>query len=92
MAVGQNPWYFGVGAPPILVYFSGDWDVDWRYDLDFDPWPNSFGWVGLQPAVKPGTAARSSTAHANRLNTVAAACRFSKGIAKGAPNLNTPPH
>ena len=25
MAVGQNQWYhFGAGAPPILVYFSGD--------------------------------------------------------------------
>ena len=23
----------------ILVYFSGDWDVHWGYDLDFDPWP-----------------------------------------------------
>ena len=22
--------HFGVGAPPILVYFSGDWDVHWR--------------------------------------------------------------
>ena len=21
--------HFGVGAPPILVYFSGDWDVHW---------------------------------------------------------------
>ena len=21
------------------TYFSGDWDVDWGYDLDFDPWP-----------------------------------------------------
>ena len=32
MAVGQHQWYhFGVGAPPILVYFSGDWDVDWGY-------------------------------------------------------------
>ena len=30
LAVGQNQWYhFGVGAPPILVYFSGDWDVHW---------------------------------------------------------------
>ena len=30
MAVGQNPWdRFGVAAPPILVYFSGDWDVHW---------------------------------------------------------------
>ena len=40
MAVGQNQCYrFGVGAPPILVYFSGDWDVHWGYDLAFDPWP-----------------------------------------------------
>ena len=39
MAVGQNQWYhFGVGAPPILVYFSGDWDVPLRV-RDFDPWP-----------------------------------------------------
>ena len=42
-------WYhFGVGAPPILVYFSGDWDVHWGYDLDFDPWPFS-----LEPAWGP---------------------------------------
>ena len=28
VAVGQNQWYhFGVGAPPIEVYFGGDWDV-----------------------------------------------------------------
>ena len=28
VAVGQDQWYhFGVGAPPVLVYFSGDWDV-----------------------------------------------------------------
>ena len=26
-----------MGAPPILVYFSWDWDVHWGYDLDFDP-------------------------------------------------------
>ena len=27
MAVRKNYWYhFGVGAPPILVYFSWDWD------------------------------------------------------------------
>ena len=32
IAAGQNPWYhFEVGAPPILVYFSGDWDVHWGY-------------------------------------------------------------
>ena len=34
VAVGQNQWYhFGVGPPPILVYFSGDWDVHWGYKL-----------------------------------------------------------
>ena len=34
LAVGENQWYhFGVGAPPILVDFSGDWDVHWGYEL-----------------------------------------------------------
>ena len=34
MAVSQNQWYhFGVGAPPILVYFSWDWDFHWGYGL-----------------------------------------------------------
>ena len=34
MAVGQNQWYHvGVGAPPILVYFSGDWDVHWGHGI-----------------------------------------------------------
>ena len=34
MAVGQNQWYhFGGGAPPLLVYFGGDWDVHWRYGI-----------------------------------------------------------
>ena len=34
MAVGQNQRYhFGVGAQPILVYFSGDWDVHWWYGV-----------------------------------------------------------
>ena len=43
LAVGQNQWYhFGVGAPPVLVYFSGDWDVHRGYDLDFGQWLFSF--------------------------------------------------
>ena len=40
MAVGQNRFgilFWGIGATHMLVYFSGD--VQWRYDLDFDPWP-----------------------------------------------------
>ena len=33
-AAGQNEWYnFGVGAPPILVFFSGAWDVHWGYGV-----------------------------------------------------------
>ena len=36
--------HFGVGAPPILVYLSGDWDVHRGYDLDFDPWPAGVSW------------------------------------------------
>ena len=33
-AVGHNQWYhFEVGAPPNLVFFSGDWDVHWGYEL-----------------------------------------------------------
>ena len=31
MAVGWH--HFGVGAAPILVYFSGDWDVHWGSGL-----------------------------------------------------------
>ena len=27
------------------TYLSGDWDVHWGYDLDFDPWPHPLkGW------------------------------------------------
>ena len=26
-------YHFGVGAPPILVYISGDWDVHWGYGI-----------------------------------------------------------
>ena len=38
LAVGENQWYhFGVGVPPILAYFSGDWDVHFLV-RDFDPW------------------------------------------------------
>ena len=31
--------FFWDRCTPILVYFSGDWDV-WGYDLDFDTWPS----------------------------------------------------
>ena len=54
MAVSQKQWYhFGVGAPPILVYFSWDWDVHWGYDLDFDPWPDSWQHGGVSARELP---------------------------------------
>ena len=32
MAMVPNQWFhWGIGALPILVYFSGDWDVHWEY-------------------------------------------------------------
>ena len=38
---GSKPMgsHFGIGAPPILVYFSGDCDVQLRV-RGFDPWPH----------------------------------------------------
>ena len=49
---GSKPMVpFWVGAPPILVYFSGDWDVHW-YDLGFDPWPDGSFLVGRVPLLK----------------------------------------
>ena len=53
-ATGYAPWPYGCGCqdrfgiPFWLVgaftthfrtHFSGDWDVHWGYDLDFEPWP-----------------------------------------------------
>ena len=44
IAVGHNQWYHvGVGATPILVYFSGDWDVHWGYGLLTWPYPIVLG-------------------------------------------------
>ena len=31
--VKTNGIFFGVGAPPILVQFRGDWDVHWGYGI-----------------------------------------------------------
>ena len=31
--VQSQCYHFGIGAPPILVYFSGDWDVHWGYAI-----------------------------------------------------------
>ena len=41
MAVVQKPMvpFWGRCTTHCRTYFSGDWDVHWGYDLDFDPWP-----------------------------------------------------
>ena len=31
--------FWGGCTTHFRTYFSGDWDVHWGYDLDFDPWP-----------------------------------------------------
>ena len=42
---GSKPFWshFGAGAPPILVYFSGDWDVHWGYGILTHGHMNDFG-------------------------------------------------
>ena len=42
--------HFGLGefTTHFRTYFSGDWDVHWGYDLDFDSWPLAFG-LALRP-------------------------------------------
>ena len=36
---GSQPMVsFLAGVPPILDYVSGDWDVHWGLDLDFEPY------------------------------------------------------
>ena len=37
MEVGQHQWC----TIHFRTYLSGEWDVHWEYDLDFDPWPYS---------------------------------------------------
>ena len=31
--------FWGRCTTHVRTYFSGDWDIHWGYDLDFDPWP-----------------------------------------------------
>ena len=69
MAVGQNQWYhFGVGAPPILVYFSGDWDVHWGYGLlthGHMPKPSSPVFIAFALGLPDQVLARRATARAH---------------------------
>ena len=48
--MSQCQWYHcGAGAPTIFrLYFSGDWDAHWGYDLAFDPWPFNIIWHSLE--------------------------------------------
>ena len=34
VAMVQNQWHHvGIGVPPSLIYFSGDWDAHWGYGV-----------------------------------------------------------
>ena len=37
MAVGQSPFGIPFWLNDFRAYFSGDWDVRWGCDSDFDP-------------------------------------------------------
>ena len=39
LLVKTNGTIWGRCTTHFRTYFSGDWDVHWGYDLDFDPWP-----------------------------------------------------
>ena len=54
----------GVGAPPTLVYFRGDWDVHWGV-RDVDPWP--YGHRAVTRSQGTGEVHRSGSgaAHGN---------------------------
>ena len=62
---------FWVGAPlHFRTYVSGDSDVHWGYDLDFDPWPSwyqiSMGlwalrFMPVEMESRPGSSTASST-------------------------------
>ena len=32
-------WWVGEFTTHFRLYFTGDWDVHWGYDLAFEPWP-----------------------------------------------------
>ena len=71
MAVGQHQWYhFGVGAPPILVYFSWDWDVRWGVRGFEKPVATCFR--GAAEAVQPGLVRRGGESAPRRLQPHAA--------------------
>ena len=56
--VKTNGTILGVGAPPVLVYFGGDWDVHSGYDLNFHPWPYGIRMFMLICGVLPASHSR----------------------------------
>ena len=73
---GSKPMisHFGVGAPPILVYFSGDWDVHWGYGLLTHSqvvWSRIHGLVGVvsQFSTKTRVQIPPTQTHQSRLAT-----------------------
>ena len=55
ISVGQNQWYhFAVGARPILVYFSGVWDVYWVYGILIHGQRLVSFWLSCKPKLLEG--------------------------------------
>ena len=46
--------FWGRRTTHFRTYFSGDWDVRWGYDVDFDSWPNKSKQVPLHVSASAG--------------------------------------
>ena len=88
MAMVQNQSYhFGIGAPPILVYSSGDWDVYWGYGVlthgHMEQPPTIGDDIPAQPALGKPCAAREPQAEAREKNSGAP---FFEGTSSRSPS------
>ena len=80
--------FWGRYTTHFRTYFSGDWDVHWGYDLDFDPWPCVDQPQSLDQAaqVTPPPGARTALARSLRCDVLlTVACPKSGGWGPGLP-------
>ena len=62
---GSKPMvpFWGRCTTHFRTYFSEDWDVDWGYGFDFDPWPNGFPLLFPRKPYRHRIAAVQSPVH-----------------------------
>ena len=79
-----------VNSPPTFVYLSGDWDVHWGYDLDFDPWPNAADVAEAFSSAKAQAEAQQAQAEAEFGQAEALEREKTPELARGGPWLGHP--